>query len=125
MEKRGRRLESERIRAHLAALRTASSECVAELSRADAAFRDYRARVDSLRGRIRRYEAMDSRGVPDAQYDAYLDAFEEYNDSVSAWQERADSLEARTESCQEIARRHNALADSARRRMEELARREP
>jgi chromosome segregation ATPase len=125
MEKRGRRLEGERIRAHLAALRTASSECVAELSRADAAFRDYNARVDSLRGRIRRYEAMDPFGVPDAQYDAYLEAFGEYNDSVSPWQERADSLEARAESCQEIVARHNALADTARRRMEELARPQP
>ena len=124
MDKRVRRLEGERLRAQLAELRAASTECLAELAEAESTFRDFNARVDSMREIVREYEELDSRGVPNAQYDAYLETFGRYNDSVSVWQGRADSLENSTERCQIIVGRHNALADSVRRMMEARARSE-
>jgi hypothetical protein len=122
MDKRARRLEGERLRGELAELREAATSCVADVAHAESVFRDFNARVDSLRERVRDFESLDTRGVPNAEYDAYLVAFEQYNDSVSAWRGRADSLESDSERCQVIVGRHNALADSVRRMMEARAR---
>jgi hypothetical protein len=118
MDKRARRVEGERLRAQLAELRASAAECIAGVAQAESAFQDFHARVDSLRARVRDYESMDARGVPGAEYGAYLEAFEQYNDSVSAWQGRADALESGSERCQVIVTHHNSLADSVRRIME-------
>jgi hypothetical protein len=109
---RERRLRMEGLRAQLAAMRTASTECVANLSREQADFRAYDLGVDSLRSAIDEDESGPSGGVPGDRYDAYLAVFDRYNRSVAEWQEQADSLELRGQECAELVQAHNLLADS-------------
>jgi multidrug resistance efflux pump len=102
------------VRAELRRLRTAADSCQANLETLEAAFRRYDAQLDSLRVRVRAYEALDPRGVPTDSYDAYLQAFERYNAGVPRWSEMADTLQARWTRCRGIVETHNALAESAR-----------
>jgi hypothetical protein len=50
--------------------------------------------------------------VPAGEYDAYLDAFDAYNESVQAWHARAEALQVVRDSCRHFAERHNTLVDS-------------
>jgi hypothetical protein len=66
------------------------------------------------------YEDPDRGGVPQAEYQAYLESFEAYNDSVAAWQSRADSLRAMEAACRALVEAHNVLGDSIRHKQEEM-----
>lgn len=99
----------------LLALRVIADSCGAAVEQGEAALRDYGANVDSMRARVRAYEALDSRGVPQDSFAIYMEAFTAYNDSAAAFQPRADSLEAELERCRELTRQHNLMADSVRR----------
>jgi hypothetical protein len=120
-ERRAERREVERLRTELAALRTASNECVAGVAQAQGEFEDYNERVDSLLDEVRDYEALDTRGVPGERYAEYLETFDAYNLSVPGWREQADSLSAQREACEALVLRHNTLADSVRRLAEARA----
>jgi hypothetical protein len=96
-------------------LRVAAEACREELDLGEARLHAYDAQLDSLRGRVRGFEAMDPRGVPADSYAVYLEAFEQYNDSAAGWSARTDTLRARLERCRDVTAWHNQLADSLRR----------
>jgi hypothetical protein len=96
-------------------LRTAAEGCREELNLGTARLHAYDAKLDSMRARVRELEAMHPRGVPADSYAVYLEAFEQYNDSVGGWDARTDTLRARLQRCRDVTQRHNALSDSLRR----------
>ena len=53
------------------------------------------------------------------EYDAYMESFTLYNDSVDVWQGRVDSLQLKEAACRALVEAHNNLGDSIRRRREE------
>ncbi|MGH7575503.1 MAG: hypothetical protein ACREM1_10335 [Longimicrobiales bacterium] len=101
-------------------LRAAAETCGRALDQNTANFESYAARLDSLRERVRRLEAIDPRGVPADSYPAYIDTYDEYNDSVPSWSAQADTLRAQWARCRGITRSYNVLADSLRRWMTRL-----
>lgn len=100
--------------------RLAVDSCRMTLSRAEAEFRAYDDRVDSLRGRVRDYESLRPGGVPVDSFDAYMKTFGRYNDAVPEWQARADSLRGHWQRCRDLALTHNQLADSLRNLLVEI-----
>ena len=105
----------EELRQELVILRAAADSCRDALAAEEASFQSYRAELDSLRARVRAYEALDPRGVPADSYDAYLALFEEYNRGVLRWDAVSETLQAHWRECRGIAETHNVVADSARR----------
>ncbi len=101
--------------------RVSADSCRNELAYQETLFRRFDEVVDSLRQEVRAFEAMDARGVPEAQYEEYLTRFEGYNDSVQAWERRAAELRASEQICRGLVHDHNALADSLRGRLTEMA----
>lgn len=119
-------LEQRRTVEEINALRTrvydariAIDSCRNELAYQEMLFRRFDTLVSSLRGEVDAFEALDERGVPEEEYDAYLEAFEGYNDSVAVWEARADSLRATEAVCRTLVERHNELTDSFRARLVE------
>ena len=98
--------------------RVSADSCRNELAYQERLFRRFDTVVDSLRRKVRDYERMDERGVPEAQYEEYLRQFEGYNDSVAVWRGRAAGLRATEAACRTFIEGHNALADSLRRRLD-------
>jgi hypothetical protein len=92
-------------------LRVAVDQCNEALAAEQERFQAHERAVDSLRAAVFAYES-EERTVPAEEFDAYLDVFTAYNQSVREWHERAAALEARWEACHELAERHNALVDS-------------
>jgi DNA mismatch repair ATPase MutS len=110
--------EIQSLRDTLYASRSAADSCRWSLATQERRLQRYTALVDSLRGEVRDFEAMDERGVPEARYDEYLARFDAYNDSVSSWEARAETLRINELGCRELVESHNALTDSLRRRVE-------
>lgn len=108
------------LRDTLRARRAAADSCRRVLSYEEASFQDYDERIDSLRERVRGYEALDPEGVPADSYGIYLEAFDRYNDAVPGWEARAESLEAVWQECRALVREHNEMADSVRRLLVDL-----
>jgi DNA mismatch repair ATPase MutS len=106
------------LRDTLYASRVAADSCRWSLATQERRLQRFTAFVDSLRGEVRDFEAMDARGVPEERYDEYLEHFEAYNDSVSSWEARAETLRVNELGCRELVESHNALTDSLRRRIE-------
>lgn len=102
------------VRDSLRALRARVDSCRMALANEEAFFRRYDRRVDSLRTRIREYESLDPRGVPQDSFEAYMDAFEDYNEAVPGWEARAESLRVHSRACRRRVRAHNVLTDSLR-----------
>jgi len=100
--------------------RVSADSCRNELAYEETLFRRFDEVVDSLRGEVRSYEALDERGVPEERYDEYLEQFEGYNDSVEEWERRAEGLRSTEQTCRALVTDHNALADSLRGRLTEL-----
>ena len=107
--------EITRLRDELYRARAAADRCRGSLANSQASLEQLDLVVDSMRARVDSFEALDARGVPEAQYDEYLETFESYNDSVAAWEARARRLRAVDASCRETIRQHNELSDSLRR----------
>jgi hypothetical protein len=99
------------VLAQLAELREAVAGCQGEVEVEQARFQAQVARVDSLRAAVLEYES-EERTVPAAEFEAYLEVFDEYNRSVAAWHDRATALQATWDACRALTERHNALADS-------------
>lgn len=102
------------LRDTLHVLRSAADSCRSEIDESASRLQAFDARLDSLRSRVREYEAIDPRGVPADSYEVYLEAFDRYNESVPGWSERADTLRERWARCTDLTQTHNALADSLR-----------
>lgn len=102
------------VQDELRAQRLDADACRRGLVTAEAGFREYDERVDSLRDRVDSYEALHPDGVPADSFGVYLEAFDEYNDAVEAWEERAENLRRQREACVDIVESHNELSDSLR-----------
>lgn len=107
------------IRPELASRRQDADSCLAALGREEESLQASDARLDSLRRRIAYFEGLDPRGVPADSYEAYLEAFERYNQGIPAQTAAGETLRAHWRACTEIVQRHNAMADSARALAEE------
>lgn len=104
----------EALRGDLREARAAADSCRAALDREEASLLAGDARLDSLRTEIERYESLDPRGVPAAEYDAYIAAFDAYNASIPDRKNAAARLQANWVRCRAITETHNEMADSAR-----------
>ena len=98
--------------------RVAADSCRNAVAYAELSFRRFGDAVDSVRGQVRGFEALDERGVPEERYDEYLEVFNAYNDSVALWDDRVAQLRADEAACRDIIDRHNLLADSLRKRLQ-------
>jgi hypothetical protein len=98
--------------------RVAADSCRNTLAYQEDRFRAFDRRIDSLRARVRAFESLDERGVPEEQYQEYLRHFDAYNDSVATWRARADSLRSTETACRSLVAAHNLLTDSLRERLE-------
>ncbi len=119
VERRRVTAEVNRLRGELFQARAAADRCQGGLLNSEARLREFDEVIQSLRARVDSFEALDSRGVPEAEYDAYMESFDSYNDSVAAWEERAQRLRTSEASCRETIERHNALRDELRSVIEE------
>jgi hypothetical protein len=115
---RARVFEIERLRVRVVDLRSDVESCRTALDRERNDFDRYRASVDSLRETIRVYESLDERGVPADRYEAYLETFRRYNQSLPGWRARADSLTAHDDICRDLTVEHNVVAESLRANLE-------
>lgn len=111
------RREIESLRGRIFLSRLAADSCRGSLTLQESRFRDFGTTVDSLRDQVRDFEQLDPRGVPEEQYEAYLDRFNAYNDSVAAWDARVETLRSNEEACRVLVEAHNQLADSLRARL--------
>lgn len=102
------------LRDSLSTLRASSDSCRWQVDRQAADLRAYDERLDSMRARVREFEALDRRGVPVDSYRVYMGMFNAYNDSVAAWGPREDTVRALDARCRAIAEEHNLLMDSLR-----------
>lgn len=119
------RRRATRVQDALRAQRLDADACRRELVAAEAGFREYDGRVDSLRARVDAYEALHPDGVPADSFGVYLDAFDEYNEAVDRWQRRAEALRRKREACVEVVETHNELSDSLRGILREIGELEP
>jgi len=120
IERNRRIAEMQVLRAALDQARFSADSCKVALTWEERGFRNFDRFVDSLRAETESYEDPERGGVPEAEYRAYIESFERYNDSVAVWQERADSLRAKEAACRALVEAHNVLGDSIRRRQEAL-----
>lgn len=111
--------EMRQLRLQLNEARWAADSCKAALAREEEGFRAYDRVVDSLRNVVEGFEDPQQGGVPQADYDTYMEQFELYNRSVEEWRTRADRLQENEARCRALIEAHNALGDSIRRRQEE------
>lgn len=102
------------LRRELRVQRAAADSCLDALRLEESALRSSDARFDSLRAVIEAFEGLDPRGVPADSYDAYIDAFNAYNEAIPAREEAGETLQVNWAACREIVESHNQLADSAR-----------
>lgn len=107
------------LRDSLSVLRTSVDSCHVAVDTGEAQLQAYHQRLDSMRLRVRAFEALDVRGVPADSYDIYMTAFTTYNDSAAAWQARVDTVQARLGRCRSLTETHNTVADSLRRILHE------
>jgi hypothetical protein len=120
MERNRRIAEMQALRAALDQARFSADSCKVALSWEEQGFLAFDRLVDSLRNEVESFEDSDRGGVPHEEYEAYLESFERYNDSVGVWQARADSLRLKEASCRALIEAHNALGDSIRQRQEAI-----
>lgn len=120
MERNRRIAELQALRAALDRARFSADSCKVALSWEEQGFLAFDRLVDSLRTDVEGFEDPDRGGVPHAEYEAYLESFQRYNDSVAVWQARADTLQMNEAACRGLIEAHNALGDSIRRRQEAI-----
>lgn len=98
----------------LRALKDSAEACSVALTAEQAEFREYQARVDSMRRRIADLEDIVPDGVPGDSYPKYLATVDAFNAAVPEWQPIADSLAASRLACEARIESHRTLADSVR-----------
>jgi len=120
LERSRRSAEMEALRRALDQARYSADSCKLALTFQQEEFLQFDRMVDSLRTETDGFEDPDQGGVPQAEYQEYLENFEFYNSSVESWRQLADSLQASEATCRAIVEAHNHLGDSIRRSQEEL-----
>ena len=121
-------LEQQRVSAEIARLRdglyrarVTADRCQRSLTSVENELRVFDARLDSMRARVDSFEALDIRGVAQERYQAYLEIFNAYNDSVGAWGARERQLRAADTSCRNVIVDHNSIRDSLQAVLTELS----
>jgi len=104
--------QGEAIRDEVRALRSQLEDCLEGLDQAQERFDEQEARTRRLREEVAVYEGLDTLGVPADRYSAYLEVFDEYNESIPVWERRARILENTSQACRELALAHNQRAES-------------
>ncbi|MEX2530714.1 MAG: hypothetical protein WD960_08070 [Gemmatimonadota bacterium] len=102
------------LRGQIGTVRGELDECLEEVEALEVEFRNQERTTEELRVEIEGYEGLDARGVPAREYEAYLEAFDLYNESLPEWERRAEALQAEDRRCRELAEEHNRWADSLR-----------
>lgn len=115
LERNRRSGQIQTLRAALDQARYSADSCKVSLSREERDFRLFDEVVDSLRSITDGYEDPQQGGVPQEEYEEYMETFDLYNTSVEAWQARADSLQANDAMCRLLIEAHNEMGDSIRR----------
>lgn len=114
LERNRRAGQIQALRLALDQARYTADSCKISLAREERDFRLFDEAVDSLRSVTDSYEDPQQGGVPQEEYEEYLEVFDLYNTSVEAWQARADSLQANDARCRILIESHNELGDSIR-----------
>lgn len=114
LERNRRAGQIQALRLALDQARYTADSCKISLAREERDFRLFDEAVDSLRSVTDSYEDPQQGGVPQEEYEEYLEVFDLYNTSVEAWQTRADSLQANDARCRIMIEAHNELGDSIR-----------
>ena len=114
--------EMELLRQRLQQARFSVDSCRVFPAQEEQSFRRFDARVDSLRREMEAFEDPSLGGVPQNEYEEYLEVFEAYNQAIPAWEARADSLKASEDICRTLVERHNVLSDSIRQSREDETR---
>jgi hypothetical protein len=114
LERNRRAGEMRALGAALDQARVSADSCKVALEWEEEEFFRFNAAVDSLRDAVGSYEDPTQGGVPEAEYERYLESFDQYNSSVLSWRERADSLQASEDRCRALIEAHNQLGDSIR-----------
>jgi hypothetical protein len=104
--------QGEAIRDEVRVIRSQLEDCLEGLEQAQERFDDQDARTRRLREEVAVYEGLDTLGVPADRYSAYLEVFDEYNESIPAWERRARILENTSQACRELALAHNQRAET-------------
>ncbi|MDZ7778716.1 MAG: hypothetical protein U5R14_02115 [Gemmatimonadota bacterium] len=104
--------EITRLRSELFQARASAQRCRGTVESSETRLREFDDVITSLRSQVDSFEALDARGVPEDQYDEYMESFERYNDSVDAWDARVERLRNAEAACRSTIERHNALRDS-------------
>lgn len=115
LERNRRAGQIQALRLALDQARYTADSCKISIAREERDFRLFDEAVDSLRSVTDSYEDPQQGGVPQEEYEEYLEVFDLYNTSVEAWQARADSLQANDAHCRILIEAHNELGDSIRR----------
>lgn len=112
---RNRRVgEMQALQDSLRQARIKADSCKVALTWSQEEFLAFDGFVDSLRSRVDSFEDPDQGGVPQDEYPAYLETFEEYNSAVDAWELLAEDLRAEEATCRGLVEAHNRLGDSIR-----------
>jgi hypothetical protein len=104
--------EINRLQGDLSRARVNSDWCRNSLSVRETSLRQLGLTIDSMRSGVDDFEAMDSRGVPDARFQEYLGLFDRHNDSVAEWDVREGRLREAERTCRTTIEKHNTLTDS-------------
>ena len=102
------------LRVQIRSVRAELDTCLAGMEELEVEFRIQERTTEGLRYEIDSYEGLDERGVPASEYQAYLEVFDRYNESLPEWERRADALQAESLRCRELAEEHNRWTDSLR-----------
>ncbi len=105
---------AERLRETLGGVRSELDACLATRDRSELRFEALARETHRLRQELDSIEAMDSRGVPEEAYGAYLSRIEEYNVAVPDWERQAENLTALALECDSLAQDHNERVESLR-----------
>jgi len=120
LEQQSLRTEITRLRDGLYRARVAADRCQRSVVSEEGELQAFDGRIAEMRARVDSFEALDPRGVPQPEYDLYMEHFDAYNDSVAAWEGRERRLRTQDTSCREVIVTHNALGDSLKAILEEL-----
>jgi chromosome segregation ATPase len=102
------------LRGQIRSVRAELDACLLDVEELEVEFRIQERTTEGLREEIENYEGLDERGVPASEYQAYLEVFDLYNESLPEWERRAEALQAKSLRCRELAEEHNRWTDSLR-----------
>jgi len=112
LERHRRVSEMQALWATLDQARRSADSCKITLAWEEEDFMRFDRGLDSLRRVVESFDDPELGGVPQPDYEEYLERFDRYNDLVREWQGQADTLQAREARCRALVEAHNLLADS-------------